>query len=201
MSARHVILLTALLALGACSARLSSSLPGSAPVVSYVGAQPGSFTAETVKPGIDQLQRELEPVVRRAGPVPVQFSREGNVLKLRCGADESFDPASAQLQPAALAFYAQLAAVLRQRPGSVAHILVRGEGGSGEPSTELSARRADSLQAYLASRGVPGTRLRAEGRGVAQPAAAGGADGSLRIELWLMPIIAGHEAEAWAPPS
>ena len=132
----------------------------------------------------------------------MQLSRAGNVLKLQLGAVESFGPGSAQLEPAALAFYAQLSDILRQRPGTVAHILVHGDvAASGERSTDLTARRAISLQGYLASRGVPGTRLRAEGRGVAEPLTPDGAAASRRIELVLKPIVAGREAEAWAPPS
>jgi len=175
-----------------CGAKLGSSLPASAPVVSYVGAQAGAFSAATLEAGIAQLQVDLERVAKRAAPVPARLSRDGDVLKLALGADESFGPASAQLQPAALALYAQLAAILTRRPGTVAHILVRGKWASDEPSTELSARRAVSLQNYLASRGVPGTRLRAEGRDAA---------GSETIELVLKPIVAGRETEAWAPPS
>lgn len=184
-----------------CTAKLSSSLPTSAPAASYVGAQAGVFAAPMLEEGIEQLQDDLERIARRAKPVPAQLSREGDVLKLRLGAEESFGAASAQLRPAALEVYAQLADVLKQRSGTVAHILVHGDETSEEPSTGLSARRAASVQSYLASRGVPGTRLRAEGRVAAQPLAPDDAAASRRVELWLVPIVAGSEAQAWVPPS
>jgi len=187
--------------LAGCGAKLSSSLPASAPAASYVGVAAGTLTAATVEAEITGLQRELEAIARRASVVPVQLSRDGSVLKLSLGADQSFGPASAQLEPAALEVYAQLAQILGRRPGTVAHILVHGDAASAEPFTDLSARRAISLQGYLASRGVPGTRLRAEGRGAAEPATPGAAAVNRRIEFVLKPIIAGRETEAWAPPS
>jgi len=174
-----------------CSAKLSSSLPAAAPVVSYVGMSAGVLTPEAAAIETDALQKELRRIARGAQAGAVEFSHAGPVLTLRLGAQGSFGSASAQLQPAALEFYAQLAAVLKARSGTVAHILVSGAPASGEPSTELSARRATSLQNYLASCGVPGTRLRAEGRV---------GDGE-RIELVLKPVLIGAEAQAWVPPS
>ncbi len=191
MSAWRAGWLLPLLVVGGCSAKLSSSLPASVPPVSYVGARTGAFAPDALEAGIDQLQQDLERVAKRARPVPAQLSREGHLLKLRLGAGESFGPASAELQAAALEFYAQLAEILVRHPGTVAHILVHDDTASGEPSTDLAARRANSLQSYLAARGVPGTRLRAEGRGGTGP----------RIELWLVPIVVGREAAAWMAPS
>jgi len=188
--------------LNACSAKLSSSLPGSAPVVSYVGAQAGVLTpGPALAAAVDGLQRDLEQATRGTRAVPLEFLREGNVLKLRLGADASFGPDSAELEVAALELYAQLAQVLARRPGTVAHVLVHGEAASVELATDLTARRAASLRAYLAARGVPETRLRAEGRGSSQRLTPDAALTNRRIELVLKPIVAGHEAEAWAPPS
>ena len=191
MKARRLaVALVAALAAG-CSAPLSSSLPARAPALSYVGASAGVLSAESAGLEIDELQEQLRGIARHAEPGPVEFSRDGGVLLLRLGAQGTFGAAGAQLQPAALSFYAQLAGILKARPGTVAHILVLGAPASGEPYTELSARRANSLQNYLASCGVPGTRLRAEGRR---------GEGE-RIELVLKPVVVGAEAQAWVPPS
>ncbi len=203
-TARLLGLLPVLLAalLGACSAKLSSSLPASAPAVSYVGAQAGALTpGPAVAAAIDGLQRDLEQATHDSRAVPLEFSRDGNVLKLRLGADASFGPDSAELEVAALDLYAQLAQVLARRPGTVAHILVHGEAASAELPTDLTARRAASLRAYLAARGVPETRLRAEGRGSSQRLTPDAAPTNRRVELVLKPIVAGQEAEAWTPPS
>lgn len=189
-----LVVLAALLA--GCGAKLSSSLPTSAPVVSYVGAQAGVLAPDALAVELDGLQKDLERLARSARQVPTQLARDGNVLKLRLGAEESFGPASAQLEAAALEFYATLAEVLRKRPGTVAHIVVHAAATSAEPATDLTARRASSLLEYLVARGVPGTRLRAAGAPVPDATA-----GTRQIEFVLKPIVAGHEAEAWAPPS
>jgi outer membrane protein OmpA-like peptidoglycan-associated protein len=188
---RAVIALIAALVAGCSSPKLSSSLPASAPVVSYVGVGAGALSDAAAAIEAEQLQTELRRIARRADAGAVEFSREGPALTLRLGAHASFGITGAQLQPAALEFYAQLAAVLKARPGTVAHILVSGEAGSGEPATELSARRANSVQTYLAACGVPGTRLRAEGRRGEHEA----------IELVIKPIVLGAETQAWVPPS
>lgn len=188
---RACFALGAALAAGCSPAKLSSTLPASAPMASYVGVGAGALSAEAAALEVEALQKELGRIARRADAGAVEFSQDGPALTLRLGADASFGTTGAQLQPAALEFYAQLAAVLKARPGTVAHILVSGEPGAGEPAAELSARRATSVQTYLAACGVPGTRLRAEGR----------AGGQEAIELVIKPVVIGAETQAWVPPS
>jgi outer membrane protein OmpA-like peptidoglycan-associated protein len=192
MNARRVALALLAALMASCSpAKLSSSLPASAPVVSYVGVGTGALSAAAAAIEVEELQKQLRRIARRADAGAVEFSLDGPTLMLRLGAQGSFGTTGAQLQPAALEFYAQLAAVLKARPGTVAHILVSGEAGSGEPATELSARRATSVQTYLAACGVPGTRLRAEGRRGERET----------IELVIKPVVVGAETQAWVPPS
>ena len=199
-TARLLRLLPVLLA--GCTAKLSSTLPASAPVASYVGAQAGVLTpGPALDAAIDGLRLDLEQTTRAAGAMPAEYLREGDALKLRLPADASFGPDSAQLQAGALEFYAALADVLARRPGTVAHVVVHGEVASSELPTDLTARRAASLEAYLAARGVPQTRLRAEGRGSAQRLTPDAAAANRRIEIVLKPIAAGQEASAWVPPS
>ena len=198
MRAWRALAALAPLLLAGCAAKLTSSLAAPA-TVSYVGAPAGALTPETLEPALRQLEDELgRRVAGRPWPVPVQLSRNGEVLRLRLGADESFGADSAQLQAAALGVYAELASILSRRPGLVTHVVVHGDTPAVDPATDLSARRASALQNYLALRGVPGTRLRAEGRGAAEPLAPD--VGGPRVEIVLRPIVAGREAEAWAPP-
>ena len=75
--------------------------------------------------------------------------------------------------------------------GGDVHVLVAGGEGGATP-TSLAARRAATLRAYLEQRGVPATRLRAEGRAAAADP---------RVLLVLKPVVAGREPEAWTPPS
>jgi outer membrane protein OmpA-like peptidoglycan-associated protein len=189
---RRAALLALATGLGACSGgKLTSTLPPPAAPASYVGASAGLLAPAAVEPELAALEKELGALAGRRVAVPLELSREGATLKLSFGAQESFAPGSAQLEPAALAAYAGLARALAARPGTVAHIRVTGDAGAAsEPESALAARRATSLQAYLAMRGVPGTRLRANG-----------AEGAGTVEVLIKPIVAGNEAEAWVPPS
>lgn len=194
---RHSLWLALLLA--GC-AKLTSTLPPPGAPASYVGAQPGVLAVEALEPQLTALQDELAGrIAGHSWPVPVQLSRAGEVIRLRLGADESFGAGSAQLRPAALGLYAEFAGILNAQPGLVAHVVVHGAETAEDLSTDLSARRAAAVQSYLQFCGVPGTRLRAEGRGAQQPLTPDGA--VPRIELVLQPIVAGREAQAWVPPA
>jgi outer membrane protein OmpA-like peptidoglycan-associated protein len=175
-------------ALGACSTdKLSSSLPPPAAPASYVGAPVGALAPAAVERALQQLEDELEGL-EDAG-VPLQLSREGATVTARFGSRESFAEGSAELEPGALLTYAGLARALAARADTVAHIRVLGDAVP-DPVLGLAARRAASVQAYLAARGVPGTRLRAHG-----------GEGAAAIEVLIRPIVTGREAEAWLPPS
>lgn len=174
---------------GCASAPLTSTL-SAAGAASYSGAPVSAMPPAAAEPELDALRAQLGELGGWGSPVSVRIAREPGVVKLMLDAGESFGDGSAELQPAALQAYAGLASALAGRPGVVAHVLVRGELGP-VPETSLPARRAASIQSYLESRGVPGTRVRAQGAAAARPA----------VEVTFRPVIAGREAQAWVPPS
>lgn len=184
---------------------LTSTLPAATPAVAVLGVPTPAATLAGLDAERVRLQRELERrLIGRDWGVPVQLSRGAEpFIRVRLGADESFAGGSAQLEARALLLYAEIGEVLKASPGAVTHVLVHGDAPtSAEPWTDLSARRAASVRAYLIGRGVPDTRLRAEGRGAGEPATVeSGAEAvNRRVELVLKPVIAGSEAEAWMPP-
>ena len=191
-------------ALGGCAAGLSSTLPATAPVTSYVGAGAPAVPLSALDAELTRIQGLLERrVARRAWSVPVQLTRAPEAyLRIRLGADESFLPASAQLQPAALVLYAEIGDVLLAAPATVAHVVVHGDTAADDPSADLTARRAASVQSYFATRGIPGTRVRAEGRANREPATVepGAEAANRRVDIVVQPIVAGSEMQAWAPP-
>ena len=191
----------AALALGGCTT-LESTLVA-APAASLVGLATPAVALAGVDAELTRLQGELERrVARRDWGVPLQLSRSPEAqLRLRLGADESFDPGTAQLRAEALALYAEIGAVLRAAP-AVTHVLVHGDAVPDDPATDLTARRAASVLNYFVTQDLLPTRLRAEGRGAAEPATVEPDAGAVqrRVELVVKPIIAGHEAEAWLPP-
>lgn len=198
--------LLAALLLAACGPRLTSTLgDASAP------AEPFGEPTATLMPATGDsdwlaLRAQLDGLVAaNQTPVPAQLLPGiDGVLRLRAGSDESFEPGTAQLKPAALAFYAQVASVLRGYGPAVLHVVVHGDVATDEePSLDLSARRAASLQNVLIGAGAPAARLRAEGRADREPATDGAnaAEANRRVDLVFRPVIAGREPEAWMPPA
>lgn len=191
------------LGLSACGG-LTSTLPAATPAVSLVGMPAPAVALPVVDFELTRLQGELERrVAAREWGVPLQLSRGAEPsLRLRLGADESFEAGSAQLQAAALLLYAEVGAVLRGAP-AVTHVLVHGDTAEADAATGITARRAASVQSYLLAQSIPGTLLRAEGRGAREPATveSDAAAVNRRVELVVKPIIAGREAEAWQPPA
>jgi outer membrane protein OmpA-like peptidoglycan-associated protein len=191
------------LTLSACTTSLTTTLAAAVPV-SLVGQPARSVALPALEAELQRLQGQLgQQLTSRDWGIPAQLSRGAEpVLRLRLGADESFDAGGAQLQPAALDLYARIGAVLKDAP-VVTHVLVHGEREAAELPIDLTARRAASVANYLLATGLPAGRVRAEGRGAREPATAEAQAASVnrRVELVVKPVIAGSEADAWLAPA
>lgn len=189
--------------LGGCATTLESTLPATATGVPIIGVPTAAVPFAALDAELTRLQRELERrVAGRDWGVPLQLSRGAEAsLRVRVGADESFDTGTAQLQIGILQLYAEIAAIVRTAP-AVTHVVVHGDRSDADPAADLTARRAASVLNYLVTQSVPPARLRAEGRAARDPATreAEGAATNRRVELIVKPIIAGQEAQAWQPP-
>jgi outer membrane protein OmpA-like peptidoglycan-associated protein len=199
---RRVAAAALALMLAGC-AGLTSTLPAAIPAASFVGTGAQAVPLAALDDELARLQSQLERVASRGGPVPMQLSRSPDAyLRVRLGADESFVPASAQLQASALMLYAEIGEVVRSSPAAVLHVVVHGDVPAEDAAADLTARRAASVQSYLLTRGIPATRVRAEGRANREPATVepGAEAANRRVDLVLRPVVAGSEAVAWMPP-
>lgn len=115
-------------------------------------------------------------------------SAGGQPARLLVDADHAFEVGNAQLKPELLLPLAD--AVEASRIGGAWVIHVIGLAASRD-DVDLAERRAASVLAYLASKGLSGGRLRAETR----------SGGSARLELQFVPIVEGREAQAWMAPA
>lgn len=204
MKARALLCVGLGAALAGCGG-LKSTLPAAPDVVPVAGAATAAVAPSGLDAELTRLQTALERrLMGRDWGVPLQLARGPEALvRVRLGADASFAPGSAQLQPQALRVYAEIGELLRASPGVVAHVLAHGDTPAGsEPWTDLTARRAASVMAYLVERGVPATRLRAEGRAASDPVTVEAQADAVnrRVEIVLRPVVLGQEAEAWMPP-
>ena len=100
-----------------------------------------------------------------------------------------FDTNSAEVRPESRPFLDRLAEVLSRLEGFVVRVVGHtDDSGPRDYNAQLSRRRAEAVAAYLRQQGVPGERLRAEGRSAVEPSpelhgvADGGAD-RRRIDL------------------
>lgn len=111
----------------------------------------------------------------------------GQPPRLVIEADRAFEAGSAQLRPALLLPLAETAAASRAGGAWVLHAVGRAPTAA---DADLAERRAASVIAYLGTQGIVASRLRAETR----------SGTGRQIEVHLVPIVEGSEAQAWMPP-
>jgi outer membrane protein OmpA-like peptidoglycan-associated protein len=119
--------------------------------------------AETERARVAKLQKEL-------ADLQAQQTDRGMVLTL---GDVLFDTARAELKSGAFSTIDRLATFLRENPER--RVAIEGHTdavGSDSSNLSLSQRRADAVRAALASRGIGGIRITAQGMGEAAPVAS-----------------------------
>ena len=128
------------------------------------------------------------PPVVVAPPPPPQPQRR--TVNLTLGADATFDSGKADLKPEGRAKLDDVAAKLNQPGVTVESMTVTGHTdnvGKADFNKKLSERRADAVKAYLVSKGVDGSKIKTEGKGLTQPVAdnktAAGRAANRRVEL------------------
>ncbi|HEY1181168.1 MAG TPA: OmpA family protein, partial [Rhodocyclaceae bacterium] len=126
-------------------------------------------------------------------------------LKIGIASDVSFDIDSAQIRPDALNTYAKIAGILKTYDKTVVHVVGHTDSsGSADHNQGLSERRAASVASYMQGQGLPGSRVRQEGRGERELLVRTG-DGvkesrNRRVDIVIKPVIEGQEQQAWTPP-
>lgn len=172
-----------------------------------VGAVVGAIAGGAVGNYMDKQKRELEQKLSQEAArneLAIIQLPDGS-LKVGIASDVSFDLDSAQIRPAALNTYAKIGSVLSTYDKTVIHIVGHTDStGSAEHNQTLSVNRAASVSSYLTQNGVPGTRLRQEGRGERELAVRT-ADNvnesrNRRVDIVIKPVVEGNEQAAWTPP-
>ena len=132
-------------------------------LVSRLEAGQQQAAADTARARAAKLQQEL-------AALQAQQTDRGMVLTL---GDVLFDTARAELKSGAFSTIDRLATFLRENPER--RVAIEGHTdsvGSDSSNLSLSQRRADAVRAALASRGIDGTRITAQGMGEAAPVAS-----------------------------
>lgn len=172
-----------------------------------VGAVVGAVAGGAVGGYMDRQAAELErQLAEEQARQELQITRiSGDALKIGIASDVSFDVGSAQLKPEALNTYAKIASVLKTYDRTVIHIVGHTDStGSDDYNQGLSERRATSVASYMGGQGLPGTRVRQEGRGEREPIASNatvdGRKRNRRVDIVIKPVVEGQEQQAWTPP-
>ncbi len=156
-----------------------------------VGAVVGAAAGGAIGQQMDKQQQEFEEQLaaeQRANQIEIERVRE-DTLKLTLNNEVSFKFNSADLEPGFKPSLNKLAEVLMNNPNTAITIVGHTDDkGSDSYNMQLSLRRAESVVAYLRSRGVASSRLSAEGRGESEPRASNAtADGramNRRVEIF-----------------
>lgn len=167
----------------------AAMLGGSAPVV-------GAIPLDQLGTRVDALQATLAQRLqaeRGSGVIGVSRRADG-APRLLLDTAQSFEVGSAQLRAGMLLRLADCATAVTGAGAFVVHVIGLNEPGTRADGETLGERRAVAVLSYLRQRGLPASRLRAEGRAAADAAAA------QRLELVFEPIVQGREVRAWMPP-
>ena len=137
------------------------------------------------------LQAQKQQLQQSAQGTGVQVTQTAdNRLKVNIPADAGFDTGSATLNPRINPILDQLASGIQQNPSETVQIVGYTDStGSSNINYPLSDHRAESVQSYLASRGVSGQRITTQGMGpqnpVASNATAAGRAANRRVEIYV----------------
>jgi outer membrane protein OmpA-like peptidoglycan-associated protein len=175
-----------------------------APIVgAVVGAIAGGAVGNYMDKQRKEVEQQMAPEIQR-GELSTTTLADGS-LKVAIASDVSFDLGSATLRPDAMDAYGRIAAILKSYDKTVIHVVGHTDtSGTAEFNQGLSERRAAAVGTFLASQGVPGTRLREEGRGEREPIVRTGDNvkeaRNRRVDIVIKPVVEGNEQAAWTPP-
>ncbi len=173
----------------------------------YVGAVVGAIAGGAVGHYMDNQQNEFEDALaeeRYANDIEIERLQDES-LKINVSNEVSFDFDRAEIKPAFRPTLDKVADILVRYNRSIVHVIGHTDStGSDAYNQDLSERRARSVTTYLASRGVPDSRLQSEGRGELEPrdtnATEAGRQLNRRVELIIKPVVAGQEQDAYQAP-
>lgn len=164
-----------------------------------IGAVGGGLAGAGVGYYMDQqakdLQKQLQTQIQR-GEVSVEKRASDNALLVSMTANTGFDSGLAALKPGYLPTLDKIAQVLNQYGKTTVTVIGHTDSiGSHEYNQGLSERRAQAVMDHFAARNVNPLRLESYGRGKTEPRADNATEAgralNRRVELWIVPVVAG----------
>lgn len=213
--ARAILPLTVSLSLTACASMFPTPLIKVPPEKAYtssikIQAPPqnkiqAGIAEKDVGKYVDDLQKDL---AKMSLPYNLQQSikvekQADNSLRVRIMGVQVFTPSVNTVNAEATPIFTQIANVLQRHDKTAVHVIgFTDSSGSAWVNLRRSEKRAQSIAEILYNNGVDASRILFGGRGENNPIADNnndaGRNANRRVELFIKPMIAGHEQEALA---
>jgi outer membrane protein OmpA-like peptidoglycan-associated protein len=213
--ARAILPLTVSLSLTACASMFPSPLikvPPEKAYTSLIKAQnppqnkiQAGIAEKDVGKYMDDLQKDI---AKMSLPYNLQQSikvekQADNSLHVRIVGVSVFTPSMNTVNAEATPIFAQIANVLQRHDKTAVHVIgFTDSSGSAWVNLRRSEKRAQNVAEILYNNGVDASRIMVGGRGENNPIADNNSDNgrsaNRRVELFIKPIIAGHEQDAMA---
>lgn len=163
------------------------------------GGGAGLYMDKQKKAIEEQLSKELANHDMELKKLP------DNSIQVDLKSEASFTSGSANVKSSFSNALTKLGGVVKQYDSTMVHVIGHTDNqGSDSFNQQLSERRASAVASALTGAGVDPSRLRTEGRGESQPVASNATDDgrsqNRRVEIYLKPVVEGHEQEALQAP-
>ena len=172
-----------------------------------IGAAVGVLTGGGVGLYMDKQKKAIEEALsKELANHDVELRKlPDNSIEVDLKSEASFASGSSDVKPSFSTALSKLGGVVKQYDSTMVHVIGHTDSqGSDSFNKQLSERRALAVAGALTTAGVDPSRVRAEGRGEAQPEAsnttAEGRSENRRVEIYLKPVVEGKEQEALQTP-
>jgi outer membrane protein OmpA-like peptidoglycan-associated protein len=176
--------------IGAAAGGVLGRIIGDDTKSTVIGAGVGAIAGTAVGAYMDNQEKKLREDLAGTG---VDVVRDGDYIQLQMPSSITFDTGQAVIKPAFRPVLDDISSTLSQYESTIVNIDGHTDSvGSDESNQRLSENRANSVRAYMVSRGVISQRILTRGYGESMPIADNSTDygrqQNRRVEITLQPL-------------
>jgi outer membrane protein OmpA-like peptidoglycan-associated protein len=176
--------------IGAAAGGVLGRIIGDDTKATVIGAGVGAIAGTAVGAYMDNQEKKLREDLAGTG---VDVIRDGDNIQLQMPSSITFDTGQAVIKPAFRPVLDDISTTLSQYESTIVNIAGHTDSvGTDESNQRLSENRANSVRAYMASRGVISQRILTAGYGESMPIADNSTDygrqQNRRVEITLQPL-------------
>jgi outer membrane protein OmpA-like peptidoglycan-associated protein len=176
--------------IGAAAGGVLGRIIGDDTKSTVIGAGVGAIAGTAVGAYMDNQEKKLREDLAGTG---VDVVRDGDYIQLQMPSSITFDTGQAVIKPAFRPVLDDISSTLSQYESTIVNIDGHTDSvGTDESNQRLSENRANSVRAYMVSRGVISQRILTRGYGESMPIADNSTDygrqQNRRVEITLQPL-------------